>query len=168
VFAKETILSLKEANTMNISPLAIMLNNSYLEYLKIIIILGTLGILAGIIVHYLLIGPNAKKLGQLKPELERLNFLERCTHFIRMLSCLILATTGIGFAILNFSSIGISYKTVFNIHILFAILFGLSSLISIIIWLKDSLFKKYDWQWFKVMGGCLEKKLIVNYLEPYK
>jgi len=145
---------------MDISPFAIMLNNIYSEYLKIIILFGTLGVLIGIVLHYLLIGPNAKRLGQLKPELSRLNFLERCTHFIRMISCIILAITGIGFAILNFNSIGISYKLVYTIHLLFAILFGLSTLVSIFIWFRDSFFQKYDWQWIKVMGGYLTRKEI--------
>jgi len=145
---------------VNISPSLIALNNIYSEYLKIIIILGTLGVLIGIALHYLLIGPNAKKLGQLKPDLKRLTLLERVTHFIRMISCIFLTITGLGFAILNFNSIGISYKPVYNIHILFAMLFGLSSLVSLIIWFKDSFFQRYDWQWFKVMGGYLTRKEI--------
>lgn len=144
----------------SVSSLAANLNNFYLQYINIIILLGTVGVLIGIAGHYLLIGPNAKRLGKLKPELQRLNFLERSTHFVRMISCIILAITGIAFAIFNVAGIGLNYEAAYQIHIIFAVLFGLSSLISIIIWLKDSIFRKYDWDWFKVMGGYLTRKEI--------
>ena len=145
---------------MDINPLAIAVNNFSTQYLELLVILGTLGVFMAILLHYLLIGPNAKKLGLLKPEFERLNFLERCTHLIRMISCIVLATTGIGFALFNFNDIGISYNSVYKIHIIFAVLFALSSLLSMIIWFKDSFFKKYDWEWIKVMGGYLTRKEI--------
>ncbi|MFZ5942720.1 MAG: formate dehydrogenase subunit gamma [Bacillota bacterium] len=143
-----------------ISPLAANFNNLYLQYIGIIVLLGTVGVIAGIAGHYLIIGPNAKRLGKLKPEISRLNVLERTTHFIRMISCIILAVTGIAFAVFKVGSIGVNYAAALKIHLVFAVLFILSSLVSIVIWLKDSMFKKYDWDWFKVMGGYLTRKEI--------
>lgn len=109
-------------------------------------------------VHYIAIGPNAKRLGKLKPELQRLNFLEISSHFIRMASTIMLAITGIAFAV--YSTLGLSYQFLLHIHLFFAVLFAFSSLVSILIWIKDNTFKKYDWEWFKVMGGYLTKKEI--------
>lgn len=143
-----------------LNPLAANINNLYLDYIGIIILLATIGVLIGTIGHYLIIGPNAKRLGKLKPEILRLNVLERFTHFVRMTSFIILAITGIAFAIFNVKNIGLTYDSAYNIHIVFAILFALSSLVSIVIWLKDSIFKTYDWEWFKVMGGYLTRKEI--------
>ncbi|MDN5323119.1 MAG: formate dehydrogenase subunit gamma [Clostridia bacterium] len=143
-----------------LNPLAANINNLYLDYIGIIILLATIGVLIGTIGHYLIIGPNAKRLGKLKPEILRLNVLERFTHFVRMTSFIILAITGIAFAIFNVKNIGLTYDSAYKIHIVFAILFALSSLVSIVIWLKDSIFKTYDWEWFKVMGGYLTRKEI--------
>ncbi|MFZ7102352.1 MAG: formate dehydrogenase subunit gamma [Peptococcaceae bacterium] len=142
------------------NPLTANLNNLYLRYIEIIILLGTIGVILGIAGHYLLIGPHAKRLGKLKPEITRLNVLERSTHFVRMISCIILAITGISFALFKTGAIGMSYQTAYKVHIFCAVLFTLSSVVAIVVWLKDSLFKNYDWAWFKVMGGYLTRKEI--------
>lgn len=143
-----------------INPLAMQLNNLYLQYIKVI----TIGILVVVALvlggHYLIIGPKEKRLGKLPPEILRLNTLERTTHLIRMVSFLLLAITGITFALFNSDSIGIDYNIAYKIHIIFAILFGVSSFLSIIIWFKDSIFKGYDWEWIKVLGGYLTRREI--------
>jgi len=141
-------------------PLIAKLNNLYLEFIGPIIILGTLGVLLAVIIHYLLIGPHGKELSKLEPEIIRLNFLERLTHFVRMVSTVILAVTGISFALFRPGSLGFDYPVIYNTHLIFAILFTVSSLISIVIWLKDNFFTKYDWQWLKVLGGYLTRKEI--------
>jgi len=144
----------------NITPLVHTLNSLYLNYINLVILLGTLGILVAVIGHYLIIGPHGKKLGNLKPEILRLNFLERSTHFVRMISTIVLAITGIAFALFNVESLGLSYPTAYNTHLFFALLFALSTLLSAVIWLKDNFFNRYDWQWLKVLGGYLTRKEI--------
>ncbi|MDO7785708.1 formate dehydrogenase subunit gamma [Desulforamulus aquiferis] len=134
----------------------IILNNLYIQYIWLLILIATVGTLIIAGAHYIAIGPNAKVLGKLKPEIQRLNFLEISSHFVRMTSTIILAITGIAFAVYN--NLGLSYQFLLHIHLFFAVLFALSSLVSILIWIKDNTFKKYDWEWFKVMGGYLTKK----------
>lgn len=136
----------------------ITLNNLYIQYIWLLILIATVGTLIIAVAHYIAIGPIAKGLGKLKPEIQRLNFLEISSHFIRMASTIILAITGIAFAVYN--TLGLSYQFVLHIHLFFAVLFALSSFVSILIWIKDNTFKKYDWEWFKVMGGYLTKKEI--------
>ncbi|KJS84370.1 MAG: hypothetical protein JM58_11030 [Peptococcaceae bacterium BICA1-8] len=144
----------------SLNPLLANLNNLYLEYIGLIVLLSTVGVLLGITGHFLIIGPNAKRLGKLKPEIVRLTPFERTAHFVRMLSFVLLAFTGIAFALFHVGSLGLSYVAAYKIHLVFAALFILSSLNSIFIWLKDCIFKAYDWDWFKVMGGYLTRKEI--------
>ena len=145
---------------LTISPSTIRLNNLYLDFIGPIIYLGTLGVFVAILVHYFAIGPNGKDLNKLRPEIVRLNFLERFTHLIRMVSTILLAITGIAFALHRPESMGSNYPIFYNTHLFFALLFAISSLVSIVIWLKDNFFKNYDWQWLKVLGGYLTRKEI--------
>jgi formate dehydrogenase subunit gamma len=133
----------------------ITLNHLYIQHIGLLILIATVGVLILAVAHYITIGPNAKRLGALKPEVQRLTFLEISAHFIRMASTIILAITGIAFAVYN--TLGLSYQFLLHIHLFFAVLFILSSVVSILIWIKDNTFKKYDWEWFKVMGGYLTK-----------
>ncbi|SHK07299.1 formate dehydrogenase subunit gamma [Desulforamulus aeronauticus] len=136
----------------------ISLNNLYIQYIGLLIVIATVGTLIIAVAHYIAVGPNAKSLGKLKPEIQRFNFLEISSHFLRMASTIILAITGIAFAVYN--TLGLSYQFLLHIHLFFAALFALSSVVSILIWMKDNTFKKYDWEWLKVMGGYLTKKEI--------
>ncbi|MEG6616836.1 formate dehydrogenase subunit gamma [Peptococcaceae bacterium 1198_IL3148] len=133
----------------------ITLNNFYINYIGILILIATAGVLILAVAHYIIIGPNVKRLGELEPEVQRLNLLEISSHLVRMVSTIILATTGIAFAVYN--TLGVSYQFLLHIHLFFAVLFAISSVVSILIWIKDNTFKKYDWEWFKVMGGYLTK-----------
>lgn len=133
----------------------ITLNNLYISYIGLLILIATVGILIVAVAHYIAIGPNVKRLGELEPEVQRLNSLEISSHLVRMVSTIILAITGIAFAV--YKTFGLSYQFVLHIHLFFAVLFVLASLVSILIWIKDNTFKKYDWEWFKVMGGYLTK-----------
>lgn len=143
-----------------VSPFVVRLNNMYLDYIGPFIYLGTLGVILAVIVHYLVIGPNGKNIGKHKPEIIRLNLLERLAHFIRMISTIVLAITGISFALFRIENLGLSYPTLYNTHLFFAALFAISSLLSIAIWLRDNLFNQYDWEWLKVLGGYLTRKEI--------
>lgn len=131
------------------------LNNFYISNTGLLILIATVGVLIIAVAHYLIIGPHGKRLGELEPEIQRLNYLEILAHFIRMVSFVLLAITGVAFAL--YKNMGFSYQFLLHIHLFFGVLFALASLVSIVVWIKDNTFKSYDWEWFKVMGGYLSK-----------
>ncbi|MBZ4654523.1 MAG: formate dehydrogenase subunit gamma [Peptococcaceae bacterium] len=138
--------------------LLVTLINYYIDFIAILFALAISGVVLGVAAHYFIIGPHGKELVKLPPEIIRMTLLERFTHFFRMVSCVLLALTGIVFATFKVNTLGLSYQWLLKFHVSLGIIFTISSLISIVIYFKPSFFKKYDWEWFKYMGGYLTKK----------
>lgn len=136
----------------------VTLVNNYVQYIGILFLLAIAGVIVGVTGHYLIFGPHGKEFAKLKPEVLRMNLFERVIHFCRMTSCVLLAITGLTFAIFKADLLGVNYQVGLKIHIILGIIFAISSLITIVIYFKESLFKKYDAEWFKYMGGYLSKK----------
>ncbi|QNB44929.1 formate dehydrogenase subunit gamma [Thermanaerosceptrum fracticalcis] len=138
--------------------LLVTLINYYIDFIGILFALAISGVVLGAAAHYFIIGPHGKKLAKLPPEIIRMTLLERFAHFFRMVSCVLLALTGIAFATFKVNNLGLSYQWALKFHIALGIIFTVSSIISIVMYFKASLFKKYDLEWFKYMGGYLTKK----------
>lgn len=112
----------------------------------------TLSILLPIIVcafHYFTVGAKGVILDANSNSIQRFSILERIYHFLRMLSFIIVAFTGI---YLVFRAGG---KTLGMTHSINGIIFLLVSILSLFIWSKPSLFKGYDKLWLKSLGGYL-------------
>lgn len=111
-----------------------------------------LSMLAPIIVcafHYFIVGTKGVILNANSNFIQRFSLLEKIYHFLRMLSFIIVAFTGI------YLVFGVGSKTWGMTHSINGIIFLLVSILSLFIWSKPSLFKDYDKLWLRSWGGYL-------------
>ncbi len=104
------------------------------------------------ILHLLIIGAKGVPLDSDQNVIQRFSMAERVFHFIRMLSFVIVAGTGIYFVIHGGSkSSGIT-------HSINGGIFFIMSICTLAIWYKAGLFKKHDGLWLRRLGGYLIKE----------
>ena len=149
-----------QGDVLGITPSVMGLHGTYQGNFNWLLIFAVLGVFVFCLAHYLIIGPNEKHLGKLPRDTVRYTGLERWTHNIRMISCILLMVTGSGFALYSMGVLKIfgGYSSARTIHIILGALFIITSIVATVIWMKKCVFKAYDIEWLKVMGGYLTKK----------
>ncbi len=107
-----------------------------------------------------------KSPGKRKRKMDRLlrkaNAFEIVNHWILALSCLLLAAQGYGFLfqIQWIGSVFGGYKTMRTLHNFFGIAFSVALILSVFLYLKESLtFDADDVKWLTVFGGYLSRSV---------
>jgi formate dehydrogenase gamma subunit len=114
-----------------------------------------------IVVHYHSYGPKRITFDPYSEEIERFNLVERGIHLFRLISFVFLAVTGLILAFnlhlwqqLLFGSA----RTLHDVHVWMGIVFIVTTIGGIILWLRDAIFESYDKDWVRKMGGYLGHK----------
>jgi formate dehydrogenase subunit gamma len=118
-------------------------------------------VLAAIIVFYLIKGPVRLRGAPTGRLIERFNAVERAAHWTMAVSFVFLALTGIvmffgKYIILPWLGYtAFSWLTIIskNLHNFVGPLFIFSIVVGFLIFVKDNLFKSYDWKWIAHFGG---------------
>ncbi len=126
--------------------------NFYTSYSGILIVISILLPIIASLLHYQIIGAKGVSLNSHENVIPRFSMAERIFHFIRTLSFIIVAGTGIFFVFYGGSkSSGIT-------HGMSGYIFLIMSICTLIIWFKPCLFKKHDGLWLKHGGGYLTQE----------
>jgi formate dehydrogenase subunit gamma len=127
--------------------------NLMIYYIPWIILIVTIVIQ---IFHYSFFGPKIKN----KEGTERLlwwSIKERIIHLILMLTFLIIVITGLILTVSPEKAQSGIMSFIRNLHNIGPI-YGIASLLMLIIWIRCALFKKYDFTWLRHIGGYLGYK----------
>lgn len=122
---------------------------------RVISLIGIIGTLAAIVVHYVAFGPHHADLPEEERTVPRLSVLERLVHATTVLSFLVLAGSGFR-AALGAGGHLTGWLRVIHITAAPVFVFGLT-LVSLI-WAEDCRLRDYDWEWAKRFGGYLGYK----------
>jgi len=114
------------------------------------------------LLHYVIFGPKRVRGEDRDDEIQRFSLFERLVHFFQMLSFIVLAVTGVMFILASQWRDALSHiwtgKCVEHIHSGTGYVFVVTSALTIIRWWSAAMFRRYDKQWFRVMGGYLWMK----------
>ncbi|MFH1688337.1 MAG: formate dehydrogenase subunit gamma [bacterium] len=143
------------------NPLAFAINSFHQQVLSPIVSVSIIIVIFLITLHYHSYGPKHISFVPDSGEVLRFTFVERAVHLLRLLSFVILAITGLIMAFnwtnwmhLLFSS----QKQMLQTHIWSGVVFIVTTLAGLKLWLRDALFASYDKQWVRRLGGYLGYK----------
>lgn len=102
--------------------------------------------------HHFVLGAKDVRLNYSSHTIQRFSIPERIFHFIRMITFIIVATTGVSFVFHE------GDESAGEIHGINGIVFLVISICTLFIWFKPSLFKAYDRIWLRHLGGYLSKR----------
>jgi formate dehydrogenase subunit gamma len=123
-----------------------------------IIILSLIAVLAAFYLVKGRLGRDVKDSGR---KIERFNFLERANHWMTATCFIVLALTGLNYIFgkrLIMSLVGPDGFATWSqwakyAHNFFSWPFMVGILVMILLWLRDNLPNRYDWEWLKSGGG---------------
>lgn len=119
---------------------------------RIISVLGILGAVAAVGLHYLLFGPKHREIASDERDVKRFSIFEIMMHAVTVLSFLTLAITGMVSVIF----LGAPLEGWLRVlHIGAALLFAAGLALMAVRWAEDSRFEACDWEWAKKCGGYL-------------
>ena len=101
--------------------------------------------------HYLVWGAKGRHITVFSRKVKRFTVGERIHHFIRLLSFLIVAGTGLRFVYAE------TVKGALRAHGAGGIVFVVLTVVIIFIWFRDVIFKDYDKLWLIKLGGYFGK-----------
>jgi len=107
-------------------------------------------------IHYFLVGP--KVFSHDGQKIYAFNLFMRIVHFLAAISFVVLVPTGFIMAFGDFFGGGIFVRTCKNLHGLATILFAVSVLPILFLWIKDMFPSKDDIKWMMIVGGYLSKE----------
>lgn len=111
------------------------------------------------LLHYVLFGPKRVHGDDPDDEVPRFSGVERVMHLLQMLAFVVLALSGVGFVVASWLRDAVpsfwTSETMEAVHRGTGYVFIVTSVVMILRWLPTALFRKYDAQWFRVMGGYL-------------
>jgi formate dehydrogenase subunit gamma len=121
------------------------------------------GILAALLLFYLLRGRIALEDRQTSIKILRFNVFERLTHWMTATAFIVLAITGLNYVFgkrLLFPLIGADAFATWSqwakfAHTTMAWAFMLGLLFMIFAWIRDNIPDRYDWRWLREFGGFL-------------
>ncbi|MGE5403425.1 MAG: cytochrome b/b6 domain-containing protein [Candidatus Saccharibacteria bacterium] len=108
---------------------------------------------AGCLLHYFCFGPHTVSVNQTAPVtlVRRFGILEWISHWFILISFMVLAVTGIMQLVQSIQ------HPVGPFHGWLGFGFFLVSVVTLLVWIPDALFRSVDWQWMRVMGGYLSR-----------
>ena len=103
--------------------------------------------------HYLVFGPKVVETSA-DDEIQWWSRKERFVHLLLMISFTIMVITGLT---LSLSPVKEGEGAIGIVRIMHRIgpVFGVSTLLMLILWVRFAVFKNYDWTWFRHLGGYL-------------
>jgi formate dehydrogenase subunit gamma len=111
------------------------------------------------LLHYVIYGPKRVRGDTPGDEVARFGRFERIVHLLQLAAFLVLAVTGVGFILSAQWRGGIPYlwrtATAELLHQGVGYVFLLASVLLAVRWAPAAIFRPYDAQWFRVMGGYL-------------
>jgi len=137
------------------------INSFHQEFLSPLVSIGIILVLFLITLHYHSYGPKHIRFVPDSGEVPRFSFFERGVHLFRLLSFIILSVSGL---IMAFNStvwqnlLFRSPQQMLDIHIWSGVVFIITTIFGIKLWLKDAVFAAYDKQWVKHIGGYMGYK----------
>jgi formate dehydrogenase gamma subunit len=121
--------------------------------------LGLLPIVAALcLLHYVTFGPKRIDEDGSKELIPRFDFIERVMHLVLLVSCLLLAATGLGFLLAKLPEARAGFWTSHDakeLHEACGWVFGGAIVVALLRWFRTALPAAYDWEWVKVFGGYL-------------
>jgi formate dehydrogenase subunit gamma len=124
----------------------------YAAHKLLVWLLAFLVPVAGCLTYHLCFGPHKVSVNQAVPVafVTRFGVREWISHWLMLLGFLTLAVTG-------FMQVvpGTALHPLGPFHGWLGFIFFLISLITLLGWIPDTLFRRYDWQWIQRMGGYL-------------
>jgi formate dehydrogenase gamma subunit len=143
---------------------AFTLSSLHLEILRPLTSIGLMLLVFLITLHYHSYGPKRIPFEPFSHEIQRFSLLERGIHLFRLISFVVLAVTGLimAFNLVAWQELLFSSpEQVRTIHIIFGIVFLVTTILGTVVWFKDALFADYDKEWVRVIGGYLGYKGVV-------
>lgn len=110
------------------------------------------------LLHYVTFGPKRIDENGSKELISRFDLIERWMHLVLMVSCVLLALTGLGFLLAKLPNARASIWTSHNakeLHEICGFIFAAATVVALLRWFRTALPAAYDWEWVKVMGGYL-------------
>ena len=138
------------------TPFAFWVNSFYQKIITPYVSIGILLIVFFLMIHYTGQGPKGADFILEPATIERFNSAERITHWVRMITFIILAFTG---AIFFYNSVSL-LRTMFDSqleairwHWAVGLIFTAASVVALKLWAKDAKFTDYDSEWLEKKGG---------------
>jgi len=122
----------------------------------------TLIILGLILLHFISFGRKRFSLEEgEKPTILRHGGFKRFIHLANIISFVVLVLTG--FSRMFSPNLVVDWlfgsdSLMMLWHKIFGFVFAVSLVVAFIMWVKDSCFKKEDWQWLKALGGYIKRR----------
>jgi len=111
------------------------------------------------LLHYVLFGPKRIHRDDPDDELPRFSTFERTVHLLQLLAFVVLAVSGVGFVVASWLRDAIpqiwTTSWMEAVHRGTGYIFIATSLLLVLRWLPAAVFRRYDLQWLKIMGGYL-------------
>jgi len=143
---------------------AFTLSSLHLEILRPLTSFGLMLVVFLITLHYHSYGPKRIPFEPFSHEIQRFSLLERGIHLFRLISFVVLMVTGLimAFNLVAWQELLFSSpEQVRTVHIIFGIVFLVTTILGTVVWFKDALFADYDKEWVRVIGGYLGYKGVV-------
>lgn len=117
--------------------------------------------LVGVLLFHLLAGPARLEHGRSGSKVYRWTLFERILHWYVAILFIILAITGLSLLygravlipLLGLEGFSAYASVAIASHNYLGVFFVIGLVVMLAIWLKESLFKRHDWQWLKQGGG---------------
>ncbi len=143
------------------NPVAFMINSLHQQIISPVVSFGVILVVFLIVVHYHSYGPKRIPFVPFSGEVKRFSLLERGIHLSRLISFVLLAGTGLILAFNLTAWQELFFNTpdqVRSYHIVFGVIFIVTTVMGIVIWFKDAVFADYDKEWVRKIGGYLGYK----------
>lgn len=147
------MLSYQQSGNSHLGDLFVMLQTKLFEnaFLSIIVIVPLV-----FLVHYLIVGP--KKFKHDGKKYYVFTLFNRIVHGIAAISFIIIIPTGLIMMFGSYFGGGEFVKACKELHTVATVLFMISVIPMIIMWVKNMLFTAEDIKWFMILGGYLSKE----------
>ena len=152
-----------EANGLRIGcePWAFYINALHQQILSPAVSTAIVLVIFLIVVHYHSYGPKRIPFEPFSHEILRFTLLERFIHLFRLIAFVVLAVTGLIMAFNWTPWQELFFRSpdqMLEFHIVFGIVFIITTVMGIVVWFRDALFADYDKHWVRIIGGYLGYK----------
>jgi len=137
-------------------PLAFYFNAIHQQILSPVVSWIIIVVVFFIVLHYHRFGPKRVPFRPDSGEILRFTALERMVHLFRLIAFVVLAVTGL---IMAFNHVAWqelffdSPKKMSDTHIVFGIVFIVTTIYGGLLWFEDAMFESHDKAWVRILGG---------------
>ncbi len=143
------------------NPFSFTINTFHQQILSPIVSILIIIVIFLVILHYHSYGPKHIPFIPNSGEVKRFSLYERGLHLFRLISFVVLSVTGLIMAfnlVLWQQLLFKSPQQMLEFHIGFGIVFLITTILGIVSWYRDAIFKPHDREWMKKFGGYLGHK----------